>query len=174
MKNTYRQRQAHSCGPDAVAWAFAHVTGVPFEEARERVYRSWSWAGHGDVRDDLLDSPWQHEAVARRLGIGFDLATLGELERGQLPAQTTVMLAHLSARHPECQHWIVLDGYSSNGRTRWHWGDGQVHELSRESVRELYSRFTPACIYVLGESAGDPLPWYARAWAALMEWMFSR
>ena len=167
--NTYRQTTPKSCGPDAVAWCLAQVAGISLSVARERVFRAWGWAGHGDVRDDLMDSPGQHEAVAKRLGIGFDLATLGELERGTLPPNQTVMLVHLSASNPAAQHWIVLAGYASDGRTRWHFGDGTIHELSRESVRELYSRFAPACVYVLGESAGDPLPWYARAWAGLIE-----
>ena len=167
--NTYRQAESKSCGPDAMAWAVAWITGATHPEAAARVRRAWGWAGYGDVRDDLLDSPGQHEAVARRLGISFDLATLGELERGQLPSQTTIMLAHLSASNPAAQHWIVLASYASDGKTRWHWGDGTIHDLSREAVRELYSRFAPACIYTLGETASDPLPWYARAWAGLME-----
>lgn len=172
--NTYRQTTTKSCGPDAVAWCLAAIAGVSLAVARERVFRAWGWAGYGDVRDDLLDSPGQHEAVARRLRLAFDLSTLGELERGTLPPNQTVMLAHLSASNPAAQHWIVLAEHLSNGRTSWHYGDGTIRVLSRESVRELYSRFTPACIYTLGESAGDPLPWYARAWAGLMEWMFSR
>ena len=82
------------------------------------------------------------------------------------------MLVHLSASNPAAQHWIVLAAYASNGRTRWHWGDGQVHELSKDTVREYYSRFAPACIYTLGEpeAQAKPLPWYARAWAKLMSW----
>ena len=167
--NTYRQTEPKSCGPDAVAWCLAQAAGISLSVARERVFRAWGWAGHGDVRDDLMDSPGQHEAVAKRLGIGFDLATLGELERGTLPPNQTVMLVHLSASDPTAQHWIVLAGYASDGRTRWHFGDGTIHELSREAVRELYSRFAPACIYTLGEATADPLPWYARAWAWVVE-----
>lgn len=172
--NTYRQASPHSCGPDAVAWCLAVISGISFDVARERVFRAWGWAGYGDIRDDLLDSPGQHEAVARRLGLSFDLATHGELERGQLPPNHTVMLIHLSASNPAAQHWIVLAGYLSDGRTRWHFGDGTIHELSRETVREYYSRWAPACIYTLGETASDPLPWYARAWAGLMEKLIGR
>jgi len=152
-----------------VAWCLAIIAGISLAVARERVYRAWGWHGYGDIRDDLLDSPGQHEATARRLGISYDLATLGELERGTLPPNQTVMLVHLSASDPTAQHWIVLAGYASDGRTRWHFGDGTVKELSRETVREYYSRWAPACAYTLGEAARDPLPWYARAWAGLIE-----
>jgi len=172
--NTYRQTSPHSCGPDAMAWCLAAIAGISLAAARERVFRAWGWAGYGDVRDDLLDSPGQHEAVAKRLGISYDLATLGELEAGKLPPNQTVMLIHLSASNPAAQHWIVLAGYASDGRTRWHFGDGAVHELSRETVREYYSRWAPACIYTLGEAACDPLPWYARAWAGLVEKLIGR
>lgn len=169
--STYAMQSRKSCGPDAFSWAMAQLTGKPVDQIRERVYRAWGWKDRGDIRDDLMDSPGQHEAVARRLGISYDLATLGELERGQLPSNTTIMLAHLSASNPAAQHWVVLAAYASDGKTRWHWGDGTIHELSREAVRELYSRFAPACIYTLGEAAADPLPWYARAWARLMSWL---
>jgi len=169
---TYKQKEKKSCGPDAVSWAYSRLAGLPYSEAQDKVYRAWGWLSAGDIRDNLMDSPGQHERVAKRLGLSFGLATLGELERGQLPSQTTVMLVHLSASDPSVQHWAVLAAYTSDGRTRWHWGDGTIKELSRETVREYYSRWAPACIYTLSESASEPLPWYARAWAGMMEKLF--
>lgn len=165
---TYSQRTPNDCGPAAMAWALSNFAVITFDEAYALLQKNWPSQRMFDQKeqplDNLTDSPGEHESIAERLKIPFRLATLGELQAGKLPAQRTIMLAHPWHEVPTRQHWVVLQSYSSEGFTNWHWGNGKIVTVSPEKLIRWYSDWTPACIYVLGET-GKKLPWYARAFA---------
>lgn len=154
---TYLMQTQTDCGPAALSFA----TGVDYS----RVCSSWGWENHGDVRDDLLDSPWHHFAVLEKLRIQFQIVTCGAIMAGKCGPNKTVILLHNLESPFLKQHWVVLE--SANPEyVSVHWGDGSVKRFAHAAFQKAYSAGTPACAYEVGKGRYK-LSWYQRLWVTL-------
>lgn len=154
---TYQQRTKTDCGPACVS----SVTGEDYG----RVCDLWGWRNHGDIRDDLLDSPWHHFAALTKLRQPWAIVTCGDIIRGVAKPEKTVILLHGLQNPYLQQHWCILAS-ASPVAVCVHWGDGTVKHFSRESFERAYAGGSPACAYEVGRGKIG-LTWYQRLYVAI-------
>jgi hypothetical protein len=150
---SYTMQTEYSCGPDAVAFS----ADIP----RPVVYNAFGWKDRNNPLDNLHDTPAHHFIALRNLNIQYKKTSCTEILGGKGINGKTIILLHNKIHPFIVQHWAVLFGVD-NTFVFLHYGDGKIHQVTRASFVQLYTKGWPNCAYTIFTSEQSALKWWER------------